>query len=177
MFLQILIFLLKFRALLSICLPCCFLGSPLKWFTLSCPSVIISLELFLLEPQHPASCYCSAWVDPASMVPPWICLLEQCFLALRFVTDVLSGSIFEREGKGSLHIYRDYCLSFYFSYGTKLFSLLSPPPCKESWFCLFWAVQLCSHFRILTDVLVFNLLFLNLQIHSLEGTSKLPVSA
>lgn len=97
MFLQILNFLLKFRTLLSICLPCYFPGIPLKWFTLSCSSVRIALTLFLLQPQHLASWYCSAWVDPASTEHPWICLLEQC-LALRFFRDFLIDSIFENRG-------------------------------------------------------------------------------
>lgn len=98
MFLQILTFLLKFRTLLSVCLPCWFLGTPLKWFILSCSSVRIALTLFLLQPQHPASWYCSAWVDPASMEHPSICLLEQCCLALRFFTNFLCDSIFEKRG-------------------------------------------------------------------------------
>lgn len=96
--------LLKFRTLLSICLPRWFLGTPLKWFTLSCSSVRIVLTLFLLQPQHPASWYCSAWVDPASMEHPSICLLEQCCLALRFFTKFLSYSIFEKRGYLSIFI-------------------------------------------------------------------------
>lgn len=126
MFLQILTFLLKFRTLLSICLSlsCCFLGTPLKWFTLSCSSVRIALTLFLLQPQHPASWYGSAWVDPASVEHPWICLLEQCGFDPKVLHKLFKWQRFQKE-RVFLHIYRDYCLSFYLSYGTELSPIFS----------------------------------------------------
>lgn len=127
MFLQILNSLLKFRTLLSICLPCCFPDSPLKWFTLSCSSVRIALTLFLLQLQHPASC--NAWVDPASTEHPWICLLEQCCLALRFFRDFLIDRIFETRECFSIFI---EIISFLFTavmeLSSALFSWFSPLP-------------------------------------------------
>lgn len=101
MFVQILTFLLKFRTLLSICLSlwCRFSVSPPKWFT---HTILLQWETcsdstsFSLSIQH------LGIAAPGWALPPWNILRSASWssvvLALRFLTDFIRDSIFQKRG-------------------------------------------------------------------------------